>query len=57
MLRLAPRRSFALDLGPAGLILAVWVSLWAWVLLDVVAPLARVQSGGAGSSARVVERA
>ena len=57
MLRLAPRRSFALDLGPAGLILAVWVSLWAWVLLDVVAPLARVQSMGWDGRARIMERA
>lgn len=57
MLRLAPRRSFALDLGPAGLILAVWVSLWAWLLLGVVSPLARVQSLGFDGRGRIVERA
>jgi hypothetical protein len=58
MLRLAPRRSFDLALGPAGLILAVWVFLWAWVLLDVVAPLGHVQSSlGSDGGPRVVERA
>jgi hypothetical protein len=43
MMRIARPRvpPFAVDLGPAALVVLAWTLIWALVLVDVVAPLGR----------------
>ncbi|ACG74671.1 hypothetical protein AnaeK_3458 [Anaeromyxobacter sp. K] len=40
-----------MDLLGSLLILAVWLSLWAWVAVGVAAPLGRIGAGAPGTAA------
>ena len=54
---LAPRAGSwrrLMDLLGSLLILAVWLSLWAWVAVGVAAPLGRVSAGAARTPIGVV---
>ncbi|ACL66852.1 conserved hypothetical protein [Anaeromyxobacter dehalogenans 2CP-1] len=46
-----------MDLLGSLLILAVWLSLWAWVAVGVAAPLGRIGAGAPGPAASASLRA